>query len=60
MEENRKLNMIFNKSGSGSPTVKLSIPISWCYRMDITENNKAVYVDYNDETKTITIKKAEK
>lgn len=57
MSERRELNLIFSKSGSGSSTTKLSIPISWCHRMNIIEDDKSVFAYYNDKTKEIVISK---
>lgn len=55
--EERGLNIIWTKGGTGSPTTKLSIPISWCYHMGLSEDEKGVVVTYNEEVQEITIKK---
>lgn len=57
MSEERNLNIIFSKSGSGSPTAKLSIPMWWLHRMEINKENRNVNVFYDDEKKEIIIKK---
>lgn len=55
--EERKLNIIWSKSGTGSPTTKLSIPISWCYNMGLSQELREISAIYNYETKEIIIKK---
>ncbi len=55
--EKRELNMIFNKSGSGSYSAKLSIPMDWCYRLGIEKDDRAVSVYYDDKLKQIIISK---
>ena len=55
--EERKLNIIFNKSGSGSINTKVSLPITWIKQMGITENNREVVATYDEEKQEIIIKK---
>ncbi|MBQ9658924.1 MAG: AbrB/MazE/SpoVT family DNA-binding domain-containing protein [Clostridia bacterium] len=55
--EERKLNIIFNKSGSGSTNTKVSLPITWIKQMGITQNNREVVAIYDEEKQEITIKK---
>lgn len=55
--EERKLNIIFNKSGSGSMNTKVSLPITWIKQMGITEKERKVVAIYNEEKQEITIKK---
>lgn len=55
--ERRDLNVIFSKSGSGSPTTKLSIPIWWLNLMNITKDDRSVIASYDFNKKEITIKK---
>jgi hypothetical protein len=55
--EERKLNIIFNKSGSGSTNTKLSLPITWIKQMGITENNREIVATYNEKKQEIIIKK---
>jgi hypothetical protein len=60
--ENKKrlLNIIFNKSGSGSISTELSIPKAWIEKMKINEENKTIIANFNEEKQEITIKKAVK
>ena len=37
------------KSGAGSNTGKISIPVTWLEDMGIDENNKAVSISYIDK-----------
>lgn len=55
--EKRDLKVMFAKSGSGSKTTRLTIPIAWIKEMNLTEEDRAVEVTYDKIEKTITIKK---
>ena len=57
MKETRELNVMFAKSGSGSKTTRLTIPMKWVKDMNITEDDRNVEVTFNKDDKTITIKK---
>ena len=48
--ESRSLNISFNKSGSGSITPKLCLPITWLREMDIDQENKKVIVSLIDNS----------
>lgn len=56
--EEKKSKIIFNKSGDGYFSGKLSIPLKWLKDMNVTLEEREVEVKYNEKTKTITIKKA--
>ena len=56
-EEKRNLNIIWTKAGTGSPTTKLSIPISWCYSMGLSKEEKEIKEIYDDTKKEIRIHK---
>lgn len=58
--EERKLKIIFNKSGNGYVSGKLSIPISWLNDMQLTPEDREVEVIYDSETKTFVTRKANK
>lgn len=55
--EERILNIIWTKAGTGSPTTKLSIPISCCYNMGLSKEDKKIIATYNYKTKEIIISK---
>lgn len=55
--EERILKVIFNKSGSGSITPKLNIPMSWIKNMGVSIENREIVAIYNEETQEIIIKK---
>lgn len=57
MKETRELNVMFAKSGSGSSTTRITLPIKWIKDMNITEDDRVVKVEYDEDTKTMTIKK---
>ena len=42
--ENRNLKVSFSKSGSGSLTPRLSLPITWIREMSISEEDREVIV----------------
>ncbi|EGT5044476.1 AbrB/MazE/SpoVT family DNA-binding domain-containing protein [Clostridioides difficile] len=56
MAETRILNVIYNKSGSGSVSTKLSIPISFFRELGVTETDRTVEVTLKGDE--IIIKKA--
>lgn len=55
--EERKLNIIFNKSGSGSTNTKVSLPVTWIKQMGITKDNREVIAEFNEKKQEIIIKK---
>lgn len=56
MEEKRKQNIIFSKTGRGATTCKISLPIPWIKEIGFTEEDKESIIEIKD--KTITIKKS--
>lgn len=58
--EVRKLKIIFNKSGDGYLSGKLSIPMTWLKDMNLTPEDREVEVEYNQETKSFITRKANK
>ncbi len=55
--DERKLNVIFNKSGSGSITPKLNIPMSWIKSMGVSKEDREVIAIFDEEKQEIIIKK---
>lgn len=53
----RKLNIIYNKSGRGNITNRITLPFTWVRDMGITQEDRAVVVEYDEYNQTITIKK---
>ncbi|WP_195940925.1 AbrB/MazE/SpoVT family DNA-binding domain-containing protein [Romboutsia sp. 1001713B170131_170501_G6] len=53
--EKRKLNISFNKSGSGSYTPRISLPATWVKEMGLDKENREVEVIF--ENSQIIIKK---
>ena len=47
--EKRKLRVIFNKSGSGSTTTRLTLPKTWIDQLGVKEWNKIVDVSFDGE-----------
>lgn len=56
--EERKLNVNFNKSGSGSLTPRLTLPIVDLRDMGVTPENREILYYYDKEKEQIIIKKA--
>lgn len=55
--EGRKLTVNFNKSGSGSLTPKLAIPITDLRDMGITPEDREINYYYDEKTKQIILSK---
>ena len=55
--EERILKVLWNKSGSGSISPRILIPIGWLRDMGITEESKELKATYNNKTKKIEIEK---
>lgn len=58
MKEQRVLNVIFNRAGSGSISTKLAIPKKWINEMEISKENPQVIAEFDGNT--IEIKKCPK
>lgn len=55
--ESRKLKISFNKSGRGTLTPKLALPIVFVRKMGITEEDRDIELIYDDDKKEIILKK---
>ena len=55
--KDRTLKIIFNKSGSGSITPKMNVPIRWLKDMGVNEQEREVVAEYDEERQQIIIKK---
>lgn len=55
--EERILKVLWNRSGSGSISPRVLIPIGWLRDMGISEESKELKATYNEKTKTIEIEK---
>ena len=58
MNESRQLKVSFNRSGSGSISSSVRLPISWLKEMGISKEDREVEVIFNNEE--IIIKKLDK
>jgi hypothetical protein len=54
--EKRTLRIIFTKSGSGSISPKINIPMKWIRELGITEDDREVILEF-DKDRIILIKK---
>ncbi|MDK2587293.1 AbrB/MazE/SpoVT family DNA-binding domain-containing protein [Romboutsia sedimentorum] len=57
MKEKRTLNVSFNKSGSGSISTKLNIPITWMRELGVSPEDREVEVTLEDDKIIISKKK---
>lgn len=51
----RTLNVMFQKAGSGSISTRLSLPKDWINAMGITPDSRQVTATFDEETKIIHI-----
>ena len=58
MNESRQLKVSFNRSGSGSISSSIRLPISWLKEMNISKEDREVEVIFDNEK--IIIKKLDK
>lgn len=49
MKEKRTLSVSFNKSGSGSISTKLNIPITWMEELGVSSEDREVEVTLEDD-----------
>ena len=47
--EERRMNVIFTKGGSGSITTKLTIPKKWVDHLGISKENRGVILKLDEE-----------
>lgn len=47
--EERKINVMFNKSGSGSMTTRIALPKSWVDKMNVTSDEREVSLVFDGE-----------
>lgn len=58
MNESRQLKVSFNRSGSGSISSSVRLPISWLKEMNISKEEREIEVIFDNEK--IIIKKLDK
>ncbi len=56
--EERKLKILFSKSGSGSINTRICLPISDLKKMGVTLKDREVTYFFDEDKKEIIIKKA--
>lgn len=55
--EKRILKVSFNKSGRGTYTPKLALPITYISKIGVTQEDREIEIYFNEEKKEIIIKK---
>ena len=55
--EERKMRVIFGQDGRGGVNSKVSIPITWLRKMEITPEERNVILQFDEENEQIIIKK---
>ena len=58
--EERKLNVSFSKSGSGSTQTRISLPKTWMDKLHITADDKEVVLIFDEEKEEVILKKKKK
>ena len=56
--EFRKANIMFNKNGNGFSTTRISLPVTWVKKLNLSEENRQVLISL--EKNKILIRKVEK
>lgn len=54
--EKRSLKISFMKSGSGSISSRITLPITWIKKMGLDIDNREVEVSFNEKDNSIKIK----
>lgn len=54
--EKRTLKISFIKSGSGSTSSRITLPITWIKKMGLEVNNREVQVSFDEKNNSILIK----
>lgn len=55
--EEREMRVIFGKDGKGGVNSKVSIPITWLRKMNVTPEERDVKIQFDEENEQIVIKK---
>ena len=55
--EKRKLKVIFGKDGRGATNTKITLPIAYLKIMGVTQEDREVSLEFNEDLKQIIIKK---
>lgn len=55
--EKRTAKILWSKSGKGSDTTRVTLPVSWVRQMGLTYNERELGISFDEETGTITIQK---
>lgn len=58
MKEIRKANILFNKTGQGSTTTRITLPVGWVKSLDFNEENRQAIIEIDNNK--IIIRKVEK
>ena len=57
--EKRNAKVLWSKSGKGSDTTRLTIPVSWVRKMELSREERIIEMTFDEENGTITLKKCE-
>lgn len=55
--EKREAKILWSKSGKGSDTTRVTLPVSWIRKMGITTDLREVELFFDEDTKKILIQK---
>lgn len=57
--EKRAAKILWSKSGKGSDTTRVTLPVSWVRQMGLSYEERELDISFDEETGTITIQKKE-
>ncbi|MGL5592878.1 MAG: AbrB/MazE/SpoVT family DNA-binding domain-containing protein [Cetobacterium sp.] len=57
--EKREAKVLWSKSGKGSDTTRVTLPVSWIRQMGLTYDERELDICFDEKTETITLRKKE-
>ncbi|MGL5149398.1 MAG: AbrB/MazE/SpoVT family DNA-binding domain-containing protein [Cetobacterium sp.] len=57
--EKREAKVLWSKSGKGSDTTRITLPVTWIRQMGLTYDERELDIYFDEKARTITLKKKE-
>ena len=57
--EKRTAKILWSKSGKGSDTTRVTLPVSWVRQMGLSYKERELDISFDEKTGIITVKKKE-
>ena len=57
--EKRTAKILWSKSGKGSDTTRVTLPVSWIRKMPLSHEERELDIYFDEKIGTITLKKKE-